>query len=529
MTTDREQSKNWRLLRTWRPYFLIFVLGFLLYSQTLFFDFTYFDDKDLILENYPIIGSFKNIGLIFGDDVFFHQNSFFYRPLLNLFFMSEASIFGTSPFIFHLTHILIHILAAVLIFRLFLKWQSSRALAFFLALLFLVHPVLTQAVSWIPGRNDSLLTVFVLAAFLSFLNFSERPRWLAAVSYLIFFFLALLTKETAISLPFLVILYFLFLEPKKITRPDRWLLVGGSLAIVFIWILMRRFAISDVSINYLGAGLSIIQNLPGLVLGIGKIIFPFNLSVFPTLNDSSLVYGIIAIYLLFFAWFLSRAKRRRHGLFGLVWFLIFLLPSFASFANLNYNYSDFLEHRLYLPAIGFLMFLAEIDWVKNLDFNRKRVRLIIIFILLIFAGLTWRQSTHFHDRLTFWQTAVKNSPHSSLTQAVLGKVYYLEENPEAAVACFQKVITLYPQAIIVHNDLGLIYLQQKKYYLAEQEFRAELKNNPNYSKALFNLGNLYYQQKKYLEVLQTWKETLPVSPLSFQAYERLLISQSYLK
>jgi len=482
----KDQIKNWRSLRGWRIYFLIFILGFLLYGRTLFFDFTYLDDNTLIIDNYPIISSFRNIGTIFGSDAFFSADKFYYRPLLNLSFAGDAAISGALPVIFHQTNILLHILAAMLVFQLFLKWQKSRGLALSLALLFLVHPVLAQAVAWIPGRNDSLLAIFVLVGFLSFLNFCDSPRLRYYIAYLIFLFLALLTKETAVFLPVLVVFYFLFLAPDKVIKSDRYLLLGGSSVAIFLWFLMRHFALSGETTRYSAALIQIIHNSPAILVYLGKLLFPFNLAVFPILADSRSIYGSAAAAVLILAWIFSRQKRNKYVIFSLFWFFLFLLPSFIRINGLP----DFLEHRLYLSFVGFLFFLAELDWLKNLDFSRKNVKMITAIILLALSGLTWLHTVSFHDRLTFWQTAASQSPHSPLAQKNLGAMYYFQGDLKQAENYDQKALALNPQEPMVHNNLGVIYLDQKDYLRAEKEFQAELAINPGYDKAINNLARI---------------------------------------
>lgn len=478
--------KDWRSLRGWRVYFFIFVLGLLLYSRTLFFDFSYLDDNTLIIDNYPIISNVKNIGLVFGSDAFFSPDKFYYRPLLTLSFMADAAIAGALPVVFHFSNILWHILAAILVFRLFLKWQGSRNLALAFSLLFLVHPVLTQAVAWIPGRNDSILTVFVLAGFLAFLNFCDSPRLLYYIAYLSFLFLALLTKETAIFLPVLVVFYFLFISPKKVAIVDRYLLLGGSAVIGFSWFLMRHFALGGETTQYSDALIQIIRNSPAILVYLGKLIFPFNLAVFPILPDSSKLYGLIVLGLLAAAWFFSREKRNNYVIFSFLWFFLFLLPSFIRINGLP----DFLEHRLYLSFVGFMLFLGELRGVKSLDFGRKNVKIVTAIILLFLAGLTWFHSAKFSDRFTFWQAAAASSPHSPLAQRNLGVMYYFNRDVKQAQYYYQKALDLNPREPMVHNNLGVIYLDQKDYVRAEKEFKAELIVNPNYDKALANLARV---------------------------------------
>lgn len=525
MFFSKEKFNNWRWLRSWRPYFLIFALGFLLYSQTLFFDFTYFDDNELILNKINILQDVKNIGRIFSSDAFLSADKFYYRPLLNLSFMIDAKLGGTLPFFYHLDNIIFHILAAMLVFCLLEKISRKKSLSFFFSLIFLVHPVLTQAVAWLPGRNDSLLAIFVLAAFIFFLNFLHQPKLKYYLGYLLFLFLALLTKETAVFLPLLVIFYFWFIDRGEIDKTDKILLLGGSGAVGFVWFLMRALALGVNPVSYSAAIFKIIKNSSALILDIGKIIFPVNLSVLPILQDSTLIYGLIVFVLLAVAWFFSKKKRINYSFFGLAWFLLFLLPSFICLTSSV----DFLEHRLYVPLIGFFIFLMEIDWFKNLDFTKKKVKIITVSILIIFSALTWWHSRKFSDRITFWQTAVNDSPHSPLAARNLGAMYYLGGQSDRAISEYKRALELNPSEAMAHNNIGLIYTEKKLYAQAEEEYKKELSLYPNYDKALFNLGLLYYNLGRKEEAGGLWQQTLIVNPNYSEAYYRLLNLQNQLR
>ena len=508
-----------------RPYLILVILGLAIYARTIFFDFSYLDDNALILENYPIISNISNIGQIFSSDVFFSPDKFYYRPMLNISFLIDAVLAGPLPVMFHLSNILLHILASILVFQLFKKLGQNKYLAFLFSLLFLVHPVLTQAVAWVPGRNDSLLAIFVLGAFLSFLSFKEKPLLRYYLAYLIFLFGALLTKETAVFLPALVIFYWLFLESKKISVSDKWLFVIGSGAIGFFWFLMRRLALGGELTNYGSALLGVAGNSPALLVYIGKILFPFNLKTFPILEDSSLVPGVIAVIILSVLLFLSRQKRWPYVVFGVAWFLLFLLPAFIRPTGLP----DFLEHRLYLSFIGFLILVAEIDWVKNLNWQSRRILALAGLFLIFLAALSFWHSGAFASRLSFWQSAAIGSPHSPLAQKNLGTMYYLDGANDKAEEYYQRALSLNSREAMVHNNLGVIYLNRGQYDRARQEFAQELQVNPNYDKALFNLGDLAYREKKWSEAFNYWSSALRVNPRYSEAYDHLLILEKKLR
>ena len=245
-----------------------------------------------------------------------------------------------------------------------------RDLSFLFATLFTVHPVLTQAVAWIPGRNDPLLALFVLLSFIYFLKFLETRRVSYIFWHLLFFALALFTKETALVLIALCPLYLWLIRKERMRVLPGGVFVAGWTAIVVLWFLLREAAFAHpMKYTFAYITRSILSNSPAILLYIGKIIFPFNLSVVPILQDSTLWYGIVAAIIVVVLLIISRTRRLNYILFGFLWFAFSLLPGLIGVnPDLPHNFS---EHRVYLPLLGFMIVLMEIDWVKKADFKKK--------------------------------------------------------------------------------------------------------------------------------------------------------------
>ncbi len=492
-------KKNW--LKTWQPYFFIFCFAFLLYGQTLFFDYTYLDDN-ILVDKAEVFSSLKNIGTIFSSDALFSPTRIYYRPILNVSYLLNNLLTGTSPFSYHLGNVFLHLLAVSLIFYLLRKIWRNDYLAFWFSLFFLSYPALTQAVAWIPGRNDSLLTVFILAAVLAFINFSERGQWRFLVAYFGFLFLAVLTKETAIFLPLIIIIYWLTIGRRdKLSAENKLLIIVGSVSVIFIWFLMRKLALFGGAQTSLEL---IINNLPSaLVMAFkmsAKVILPFGLSVLPVAVDSSYIYSFIVWPLVIIALILSKHKRREYLLFGALWFFVFFLTPFIFSSG-----STYFNHRLYLPLIGFIIILSEIDFIKKIDWQNKKVIIGGFLIILFFSFLTFLQSENFSNRLIFWQAAIKTSPHSAMAHVNLGSVYIDENREEDAINVFKEALVISPTGHMAHYNLGYIYLKQKKLDQAETEFKAELEVTPNYYKALLALGDIYSQKGRIQEANYYWQ------------------------
>lgn len=481
-------------LNTWRPYFLFVLIVFTIYGQTLFFNLTYLDDNTLILDRQEVISNFKNIGQIFSTDVFFSDHRVYYRPLLNLSLMVDAQFGSLNYAVYYLTNLLLHILASCLLFLIFRRLFRRLPLAFFLTILFLVHPVLTQAVAWLPGRNDSLAAIFIFSAFIFFLNFIEQHKLGDFLLYLGFFGFALLTKESVAFFPLVLIIYIFTLgKEKRATLTDQGLILLGSLTIGFIWFLMRALALNGGQISSGSALRNMFNNLAAAIAMGAKIILPFNLSVFPVAVDTTFIFALIAWPLIILLFILKRRKNLNYLIFGSVWFLFFFLPSFITLDSAPF----LLEHRLYLPLVGFIIALFSLDDLRNLEFSKKKVWLPALIILMIFSSISFWHSRSFKDPLTFWQAAIKTSPHSPMANRNLGAMYYLNNEDIKAEKYYRTALALNLNEPMAHNNLGVIYLNQGKFNEAEKEFNYELKINPGYDKALLNLAELKYFREHF--------------------------------
>lgn len=505
-------------LATWRPYFLLLVLIFLVYGRSLFFDLTFLDGNTLILDKQEILSDISNLSSIFTTDAFFSENRLYYRPMLNVSFMFDA-LFGSLNYaVYHLSNIIWHFLAVVLSFALLSRLFKRKQLAFLLAVIMAVHPALSQAVAWLPGRNDSLVTVFAILSFWFFLNFLEKEKISNFIALSLFFFLSLLSKETVIFLPLLFIAYFfIFRYDWRVKGRNLLLSLLGSGTVMFIWFLLRDVALRGGQINSTSAFISILENLLPSGAMMAKIFLPFNLSGLLVAVDTSYIYILIILPILIFLFIFSKYKDWRYILFGFFWFGIFFFPPFIIAEAAPF----LLEHRLYLPYLGLAIAAFGFSELRSFSWVRKRHLLIAAILTLFFAGISFFHIGIFSDRLTFWESAAASSPHSPLAQKNLGAMYYLDGNLDKAEIRFRQALNLNPDEAMVHNNLGAIYIDRGDLWRAEAELNKELDLYPNYDIALFNLGRVYYQRKEYQSAALLWQKALQANPLNYQAQLRL--------
>lgn len=509
-------------LRPRRPYLWIIVAGLLLYSKTLSFDFTHLDDKQLIVDNLDFISDISNIPKAFQQKVFPTSPIPYYRPMLTLSLIFDAQLGGPNPFIYHLSNVIIHIMAACLLCTLLSMLGHNRSASLFISMIFTIHPVLAGTVAWVPGRNDLMLAAFALLSLISFLRYLERggvPYLIAHAAFLAF---SLFTKESAIVLIPLFVFYCyagngFFNGSKKLMFPAiSWL------GVTVLWFMARSAALSSaLKIPIAETAASFAGSLPAVIQFIGKIIIPAGLSVFPTIRDTSFIYGAVSIILIAAAFLYSRHTDKKTAAFGFLWFISFLLVSFIRPAH--QAVVDFQEHRLYVPMIGFAIMLLETDILKFIDLSDKRRLVSCAAAVLVFFLVSFGYLENFRDRFAYWANAARTSPSSSFVHLRLGFMHYLDGMTDKAEEEYHKSIALDAATPLAHLKLGILYMDKGMYEEAEKEFRKEIAVYPPSSDAYLSLGVICYKDGRHEEAEALWKRALEFDPDNKSAIKNLAI------
>jgi len=471
------------------PYLLIALLASAIYSQTLFFDFSNHDDVELLVEKADFLKDPANILKAFATDVVWGHQNIYYRPVLTLSFMADTLIGGANPFIFHLGNILIHLLACCLLYLFLEIIKTEKTAALATSLLFAIHPVLIQAVAWIPGRNDSLLTVFILLSFIFYLRYWREGSLKWAWLHVLAFFLALLTKETALLLPVLLISHSLLQREngKKLFDKKIFLSATGWITAAAVYLLLRASALNGQA----GVGNARMNTLKESLIGflsyIGKIFLPINLSGDPIPADLPMTYGIVGLVLLMAVIFYLKIKNKKLFLFGLFWFLLFLTPTFLG----NTTYAIFAEHRLYLPLAGFAVMLLQLSPDRLGRFSLRLSRLALGLLFVFFAGINLCYSRTFRDGIAHWERTVKVSPHSYVAHTILGRSYATAGKIDLAEKELITAFKINPRHYTAYNDLCLLYLQKGEYQKAEKLALDLLNREPGNAGMHNTLGLVY--------------------------------------
>lgn len=439
---------------------MIFVCsGLLLYFKTFAHTWT-FDDYFVVLGNQDI-RSLKD----------FVANEYPGRPLRELSFMLDYKIFGLAPKYWHFQNILIHSLNAWLIYVILMKMSASKPLSWLSSLIFLTHPINVEVVAQVSHRKDSLCLLFILIAFCCYVNYRQNQKTSSLVTSILAFVLSLLSKQSALVLPAIIILYeFYVLKSIKIDKLKHGRVFISAISIV----LMLLFAF--IWSKYFDSGarelLSYSNALEGYSVGfyytallsswgfiIAKLFWPFGLAVNYVIIPPATIYDHRLLLLLTFivlALCLLKFAHRKSPLllFFMLWFGVFFLPA----SNLLPLTLHFVADRyLYVSSVGFSVVLALIAYL----FFPARHILITASMVLAFSWVTLSQVDVWKDNLSLWEHSLKYNPNSSRAMMNVALFKY-HDNDEMFLAKTMKSIELNPGDPLPYNSLARYYDKMNK-------------------------------------------------------------------
>ncbi|MBI5049034.1 MAG: tetratricopeptide repeat protein [Deltaproteobacteria bacterium] len=515
---------------------IIMVVSFGVYANTLFNGFVY-DDNDQILENLWIRDIRHLPDILFSSVWSFLKDRqpsvYYYRPMMYLIYLVEYRLFGPNPGGWHLVNIILHAVNGIMVFliasMLLLPSSLSRPdrlspadtnnllPAFMAAIIFVIHPINSEAVAWISAVPELSFTLFSLIAFYIYMKSSVKGRGAEVASSCLlsalFLFLALLSKETAIMFPVLILAYdYLLLRPpanhpQKIPYPifRRYL---PYMFVIGVYISIRTYVLWDMVLQrpertYLNNLQYIINTLFLIGQYFTKLLYPIDLNAFHDFRPVQSILELLDItslpvVLSYLLLLYGTRKKGRLTFFTLAWIIIALMPALYT---LGITVNPFTERYLYLPSVGFVILLiAGLIGIGQLStLTNKAAICITIAIFLIVIGLytteTVKRNYIWKNDITLWTDTVKKSPDSSTAHYNLGVVYQNKGLLEEAKKEYKESLRLSPIAADAHYQLGRIYTSQYLLDSAIVEFQEALRIKPDYTEAQEGLNKaLYFKQ-----------------------------------
>ncbi|MFN7951084.1 MAG: tetratricopeptide repeat protein [bacterium] len=493
------------------------------------------DDDKYVTQN-PTLTSASGLWEIWANGFATPQ----YYPLVHTSYWIEHRLWGFAPFGYHLDNVLLHLLGALLFWRLLLRLGIRGA--GFAAALFALHPVHVESVAWVTERKNVLSGVFYFATALAYFRATDAAapalvpvarRWYYAA--LTLFVCALLSKSVTVTLPVALAIVVLW-KRRRASRGELlplvpFLVVGVLMASLTAWLEKHHVGAAGQD-WHLGVLDRAVIAARALWFYAGKLLWPHPLIFVYPRWDVTWSRGINL------AWPLSvlavgavlLAARRRIG-FGplatLAVYAVSLSPAlgFVDFYPMRFSFvADHFQYHAsaaLLAGLGSLGALAVTGRERGRGASASGWRLVAIAVLAGAGLATWQQAHAYRDEATIWRDTLAKNPDAWLAHLNLGRLEAQAGSLAAADRHLSEAARLKPDEPRVHVNLGGLRILQDRLDEAIDELRTAARLDVGLAEAHFNLGIAYQRRGDLEAAIHSFQNTLEVDPSYVGAAVRL--------
>ncbi|MAG08142.1 hypothetical protein CMO89_01610 [Candidatus Woesearchaeota archaeon] len=541
--------------RIYKHIFILIIAVLIVYSNIFRNEFVW-DDNFFIVEREEI-KDLRNIPSFFAQDA-----EGLYRPMRTVFYAVSYALWKENPFGYHVNSVLIHIITSILVYLIILRISAKPKLSFLAALLFAVHPIHIEAVTFITANFDMLGVIFYLLAFLYYLK-AENNRFYFYIISVLFFLLGVFSNEFVVTLPLVLVCYDLLY--KNLKKPTfflkmKYYIPYFIIAIGFLFIRFRLRGVFARVESYQASYFGKLFTMPQVIIRYIQLLFtPINLSVDHGVSIALLpgiiFFSFILLLVIGFAFMLR--KKSKLASFSIFWFFITLLPVM----NIVPIQRMMAEVYLYLPSIGFCIFFAWlIRKIPKLKFRNAKGCYILIMVIVLgsYSVITVKRNTIWKDEFSLWSNAIKTSPesskaHSNLaleldkrglydkaieeyklsiqlnpnrakTYFNLGVAYGKTGTVDEAIIAYTTSLELKPGNAEAYNNRGILYIKKDLPDLAISDFKNALDLKPGFVQAYVNLGNVYNELEDYEDAISAYQTVISLNPNIAEAHYNLGIA-----
>lgn len=542
------------------------------YRPTFSAGFVDIDDADYVPENESVKAGVgvEGVAWAFTDS---HAGNWF--PLTWISHMVDVEFFGVEPSGHHAMNVAFHVANALLLFLALASITGELTPSFVVAGLFALHPVNVESVAWISQRKTTLSTLFGILAIWSYASYARAGKRSSYILSLLAFALSLLSKQMLVTLPFALLLLDFWplrrpeLEPGEGEVPTLRSVLQGWLRLVpekIPFLLLALFAsvatiLSQRDAISTGATYPLSVRLGNVVLSyvryLETLFWPTKLAVFyPLYEDDVTAPKVLLCVVLLLGITVGACwagRTRRFLLVGWLWFLGTLVPVIGL---LQVGAQSMADRYAYVPFWGLLIALTWTGWdlVRSRGPARSLGVALGAGVAVLLAGLgiqTFRQAETWHDSITLFEAAVRNTPRNYIAHRALAGQYFnrgdyaralhhAEEGakhprdlgevlPVYGMALYQtgskgraiekleEATRVAPNNVMGFTNLGWVYLQEGNYDRAALSLTAALRIDPHSSRAAQLLATTQVRRGNLAEAATAFERVVTLEALNFDA------------
>ena len=505
-------------------YLIIAVISFLVFLNTLGNDFV-FDDESVV-QNYAAIRDFSSIPKYFTAEEGFHKViGNYYRPVVYATYTLDYFFWTMNPTGYHLTNSLINIIASMFLFailaRLFSKNKYGLFAALVSALIFAVHPVHTEAVSWISGRTDSLVTLFFFAAFYFYVVFSQEGKNKNLYLSLVFYLLGLLSKEMIVTFPVIIILFDFTWNKKSLKEIFAdWKKYSYFIGLTVFYLIIR-YALLHTTVqrekynyfygkDFITVLATMLKTIPvylKLLFVPYPLLYHYNgvMQDSNSLTDMSVVLSILLLVALILTAFLLYKKESKIS-FVILFVLVTLLPVMNIIPTMNYM----AERFLYVTSFSVALLIAYVITKFISEKNKNILIVLSLIVLVVFTVLTVKRNAEWKNNNTLYATG--EGIDGSVLLVNCGNMYANNKQYDEAEKRYKRAIEIRYNNVLAHHNLGLIYLIKEKLDSAEINIKNGIGVDSLAPDGHFQLANIYQQEGRIPEAIEQLEKLQTIIP-----------------
>ena len=507
------------------------VLTWLVFGQTLWYDFVNYDDPRYVYENTKITSGLSASGLAWA---FTHIHSMNWHPLTTISHMLDCQLYGLKAGGHHFTNVLLHSVAVILLFLALQQMTEATWRSAFVAAIFAIHPLRVESVAWIAERKDVLSGVCFMLTLLAYVYYTRVPSLRRYLGVALVFVLGLMSKPMLVTLPF-VLLVLDYWPLRRIGRQT-----SDARRQLFVPVLEKipLVALSAVSsvVTFLAQKSAVgwAQDLPmatrinnavvSYVAYIWQMLWPVRLAVFYPHPENRLpLWQIISSFLLLIcitAAAIALRKQRPYLITGWLWYLGMLVPVIGL---VQVGWQGRADRYTYLPQIG--LYIAATWGTADLTALYRHQRTILstaaIFIIGSLSLCAWVQTTYWRNSETLFRHALAVTTNNDVAENNLGIVFLGQGKVDEAISMLQAAVELRPDNSPAHENLAKALLQKGQVSEAIVHYRKLLELQPDNIEVHNIVGTVLTQQGRVREGIEEWQKVLAIQPANGNAISNL--------
>jgi Flp pilus assembly protein TadD len=521
--------------RDWLLAALLVAAVFLTYSPLWHSGFINFDDNVYITQNPAVLAGLNRAGFRWDWTTTHAAN---WHPLTWLSLQLDAQLYGSEPWGYHLTNVLLHLANTLLVFAFLRRMTRAAVPSACVAALFAIHPLHVESVAWIAERKDVLSAFFGLVALWAYARYAEAPSLGRYLGVALAMVLSLLAKPMMVTLPAVLLLldYWPLLrwrphggpgpqaDPSQKPVPLRQLIVeklplvalAVASCIVTMWAQSRGGAVRSLAVLPLSSRLA--NALVSYAEYLRQMAAPVDLALLYLHPGVQLGTAMLAgaFLTVMTAVVLLWGRRYRYLPVGWFWYLGTLVPVIGLVQVGTQARAD---RYTYLPLIGIFVLLVwgltDLTRRWHLLVRPKGRTIAGALVTSVFAYLiltAWTQAHYWQDSASIWAHTLDLMPDNWVAHNSMGTALLEQGDGETAEAHFREAVRLEPNAPQPRANLGAMMLEQGNMEEAEAQLRAALENDPQEPQRYAGLGAALTKLGRFPEAETVFRKALRLAP-----------------